>query len=87
LLHTAFTAVVETEYHRSQKLRHDVLSKRIISEVLIWKTSEKGEALINKYYEQGYISDDDLIELLNEHTLTTHQLGAAGQRIVMGFPG
>ena len=54
-------AVVETEYHRSQKLHHDMLCKRIISEVLLMKTSIKGNTLIDKYNEQGWISDDDLI--------------------------
>jgi hypothetical protein len=58
-----------------------------MSDVLVMKTSEKGNALINKYYEQGYSSDDDLIELLKEYTLTMHELGAATQRIAMGFPG
>ena len=28
------------------------------------KTSKKGNELIDKYNEQGYISDDDFIELL-----------------------
>jgi hypothetical protein len=64
-----------------------MLAKRIMSEVFVWKTSEKGTALIDKYNEQGYISDDDLIELLKEYTLTTHQLGAVSQRVLMGFPG
>lgn len=41
-----------TEYHRSQKLQ-DMLSKRIIYEVLVLKTSTKGNALIDKYNEQG----------------------------------
>jgi hypothetical protein len=68
-------AVVETEYHRSQKLRQDMLSKRIISEVLVLKTSTKGDALIDKYNEQGWISDDDMIELLKEYMLTMYQLG------------
>ena len=85
--HGFHPAVVEREYHRSQKLHHDMLSKRIISEVLIWKTSKKGTALVDKYNEQGYISDDDLIELLKEYTLTMHQLGVTAQRIPMGFPG
>ena len=40
-------AVVETEYHRSQKLHQDMLSKRIIYEVLVLKTSRKGNALID----------------------------------------
>jgi hypothetical protein len=79
-------AVVETEYHRSQNLHHDTLLKRIISEVLLMKTSKKGDALIDKYNEQGHISDDDLIELLKEYTLTMHQLGATTARIAMGFP-
>ena len=85
--HGFHPAVVETEYHRSQKLHHDMLLKRIISEVLTWKTSDKGTALIDKYNGQGYLSDDDLIELLKEHTLAMHQLGATSQRIAMGFPG
>lgn len=81
--HGFHPAVVETEYHRSQKFHYDILVKRIISEVLIWKTNEKSAALIDKYNEQGYLSDDDLIELLKEHTLTT----AAMQRIALGIPG
>ena len=69
-------AVVETEYHRSQKLHHDMLAKRIISEVLdVWKTSIKANALIDKYKEQGWISDDDLIELLKEYIQTMYLLG------------
>jgi hypothetical protein len=79
-------AVVETEYHRSQKLQQDMLSKRIIFEVLLLKTSTKGNALIDKYNEQGYLSDDDMIELLKEYMLTTHQLGADTARVAMGFP-
>lgn len=37
-----------------------MLLKRIISEVLIMKTSKKGDELIDKYNEQGWISDDAL---------------------------
>jgi biotin operon repressor len=77
--HGFHPAVVETEYHRSQKLHHDMLLKRIISEVLTWKISEKGTSLIDKYNEQGYLSDDDLIELLKEHTIAMHQFGATMQ--------
>jgi hypothetical protein len=72
-------AVVETEYHRSQRLHQDMLSKRIISEVLVWKTSTKGNALIDKYKEQGWISDDDMIELLKEYTQAMYQFGLAMQ--------
>ena len=79
-------AVVETEYHRSQKLHHDMLLKRIISEVLTWKTTEKGTALIDKYNEHGHLSDDDLIEVLKEYLLSMHLLGAATQRAPMGLP-
>ena len=73
--HGFHPAVVETEYHRSQKLHHDMLCKRIISEILVMKTSVKGNALIDKYNEQGWISDDDLIELLKEYTQTMYLLG------------
>ena len=68
-------AVVETEYHRSHKLHHDMLCKRIISEVLVMKTSIKGNALIDKYNEQGWISDDDFIELLKEYMQTMYLHG------------
>jgi hypothetical protein len=68
-------AVVETEYHRSQKLHQDMLSKRIIYEVLVLKTSTKGNALIDKYNEQGWISDDERIELLKEYAQSMYQLG------------
>jgi hypothetical protein len=68
-------AVVETEYHRSQKLHQDMLSKRIIYEVLVLKTSTKGNALIDKYNEQGWISDDEMIELLKEYAQSMYQLG------------
>jgi len=69
-------AVVETEYHRSQKLHLDMLCKRIIFEVLdLWKTSIKANTLIDKYKEQGWISDDDLIELLKEYMQTMYLLG------------
>jgi biotin operon repressor len=76
-------AVVETEYHRSQKVRQDILSKRIIYEVLVLKTSAKGTALIDKYNEEGWISDDDMIELLKEYTESMFQLGM--QAIPTGF--
>jgi hypothetical protein len=33
-------AVVETECHRSQKVHHEILCKRIIPEVLVFKTSK-----------------------------------------------
>ncbi len=72
-------AVVETEYHRSQRLHQDMLTKRIISEVLVWKTSTKCNALIDKYKEQGWISDDDMIELLREYIRGTYQFGLAMQ--------
>jgi hypothetical protein len=78
--HGFHPAVVEAEYHRSQKLRHDILVKRIISEVLVLRTSEKGTALIYKYQEQGYLHDDDLIELLKEHTMSMQQMGAEIER-------
>ena len=68
-------AVVETEYHRSQKLHQDMLSKRIIYEVLVLKTSTKGNALIDKYNEQGWISDDEMVELLKEYAQSMYQLG------------
>lgn len=84
--HGFHPAVVETEYHRSQKFHHDMLVKRIIAEVIIWKTSEKGTRLIDKYNEEGYLSDDDLIELLKEHTFAMNQLGAATQRSTFGLP-
>jgi hypothetical protein len=77
--HGFHPAVVETEYHRSQKLHHDMLCKRIISEVLVWKTSYRGNALIDKYNEQGWISDDDMIELLKEYMQTMYQFGHAMQ--------
>jgi DNA-binding Lrp family transcriptional regulator len=73
--HGFHPAVVETEYHRSQKLHHDMLCKRIISEVLVLKTSIKGNALIDKYNEQGWISDDDFIELLKEYMQTMYLHG------------
>jgi|SRR5215471_7682879 hypothetical protein len=73
--HGFHPAVVETEYHRSQKLHRDMLCKRIIFEVLVMKTSIKGNTLIDKYKEQGWISDDDLIELLKEYTQTLYLLG------------
>jgi len=73
--HGFHPAVVETEYHRSQKLHHDMLCKRIIFEVLVMQTSIKGNTLIDKYKEQGWISDDDLIELLKEYTQTLYLLG------------
>jgi hypothetical protein len=79
-------AVVETEYLRSQKFRHDMLVKRIIAEVLTMKSSEKGTTLIDKYNEEGYLSDDDLIELLKEYMLTMHRLGATMQRVSLGLP-
>ncbi|MGA9154286.1 MAG: hypothetical protein WBZ36_27200 [Candidatus Nitrosopolaris sp.] len=82
--HGFHPAVVETEYARSQKFHHDMLSKRIISEVLLMKTSKKADDLIFKYYQQGYISDDDLIELLKEYMLTMHQLGATTTPFQMG---
>jgi hypothetical protein len=68
-------SVVETEYHRSHKLYHDMLCERIVSEVLVLKTSIKGNALIDKYNEQGWISDDDLIELPKEYTQTMYLHG------------
>jgi hypothetical protein len=43
-----------------------MLSKCIIYEVLVLKTSTKNNALIDKYNEQGGIFDDELIELLKE---------------------
>lgn len=52
-----------------------MLSKRIIYEVLVLKTSTKGNALIDKYNEQGWISDDEMIELLKEYTQSMYQLG------------
>ena len=73
--HGFHPAVVETEYHRSQKLHRDMLCKRIIFEVLVMQTSIKGNTLIDKYKEQGWISDDDLIELLKEYTQTLYLLG------------
>jgi len=73
--HGFHPAVVETEYHRSQKLHHDMLCKRIISEVLVMKTSIKANALIDKCNEQGWISDDDLIELLKEYMQTMYLHG------------
>jgi hypothetical protein len=85
--HGFHPAVVETEYRRSQNLRRDMLTKRIMSEVLIMKTSKKGDAIVDKYHEQGDISDDDLIELLTEYTLTMQQMGASSARAAMGFPG
>jgi hypothetical protein len=88
--HGFHPSVVEAEYHRSQNLHHDMLLKRIISEVLyvyVMKTNKKVTELIDKYNEQGYISDDDLIDLLKEHMLTMHQSGATSARIAMGFPG
>jgi hypothetical protein len=86
--HGFHPSVVEAEYHRSQNLHHDMLLKRIISEVLyvyVMKTNKKVTELIDKYNEQGYISDDDLIELLKEYMLTMHQSGAASARIAMGW--
>jgi hypothetical protein len=62
-----------------------MLVERIISEVLTWKTSEKGTTLIDKYNEEGHLSDDDLIELLKEHTLTMYRLGATMQLITLGY--
>jgi len=44
-----------------------MLHKRIISEVLIMKTSKKANDLIDKYNDQGWISEDDMIELLKEY--------------------
>jgi hypothetical protein len=82
--HGFHPAVVETEYNRSQKLHHDTLSKRIISEVLLMKTSKKADELIEKYYQQGYISDDDMIELITEYMLTMYQLGATTTPFQMG---
>jgi len=82
--HGFHPAVVETEYNRSQKFHRDMLSKRIISEVLLMKTSKKADDLIAKYYQQGYMSDDDLIELLNEYMLTMCQLGATTTPFQMG---
>jgi len=76
-------AVVETEYHRSQKLDQDVLTKRIMSEVLAWRTSNKANALINKYKEQGWISDDDMIELLREHMQGMYEFGKGA--IIAGY--
>ena len=76
-------AVVETEYHRSQKLHRDMLSKRIIYEVLVLKTSTKGNALIDKYNEQGWIADDEMIELLKEYTQSMYQHGM--QIITAGY--
>ena len=52
-----------------------MLSKRIIYEVLVLKTSTKGNALIDKYNEQGWISDDEMIELLKEYAQSMYQLG------------
>ncbi|MGB6672240.1 MAG: hypothetical protein WBE34_07395 [Candidatus Nitrosopolaris sp.] len=83
--HGFHPAVVETEYHRSQKLHNDILVKRIMSEVLIWKTSEKGTALIDKYQEQGYLHDDELIELLKEYTSSMQQFGAEIERNALGL--
>jgi hypothetical protein len=83
--HGFHPAVVETEYHRSQILHHDILVKRIMSEVLIWKTSEKGTALVDKYQEHGYLHDDDLIELLKEYTSSMQQFGAEIQRNALGL--
>jgi hypothetical protein len=77
--HGFHPAVVETEYHRSQKFRRDMLCRRIISEVLVWKTSNKGNALIDKYNEQGWMSEDDMIELLKEYMQTMYQFGHAVQ--------
>jgi len=48
------------------------------------KTSKKADDLIVKYYQQGYMSDDDLIELLNEYMLTMYQLGATTTPFQMG---
>jgi hypothetical protein len=73
--HGFHPAVVETEYNRSQKLHHDMLCKRIISEVLIMKTSKRANELIDKYNDQGWISDDDMVELLKEYMQTTYLLG------------
>ena len=77
--HGFHPAVVETEYHRSQKFRRDMLCRRIMSEVLVWKTSNKGNALIAQVYEQGWMSEDDMIELLKEYMQTMYQFGHAVQ--------
>jgi hypothetical protein len=50
-------------------------TNRIMSEVLAWRTSNKANALINKYKEQGWISDDDMIELLREHMQGMYEFG------------
>jgi len=88
--HGFHPAVVETEYDRSRNLQHDMLLKRIISEGLystVKRNSKKVNELIEKYNEQGYISDDDLIKLLNEYMLTAYELGAASARTAMAYPG
>ncbi len=88
--HGFHPAVVEAEYHRSQNLHYNMLLKRIISEVLyvsVTRNSRNVTELIEKYNEQGYISDDDFIQLLKEYMLTTHELGAASARTAMAFAG
>jgi hypothetical protein len=77
--------VVQTEYNRSNVLHHDSLLKRIISEVIIWKTGYRGIQLLEKYENEGHLSEDDIIQLLKEHTQAAQEVGAGIQRSVLGL--